>query len=280
MAIAGRGAQLQSAWQVHHGWTSLYGQLRAGDLNRDEATIWQGWFFASVRSIYTDVQELAADALIELYEVDATTLGGALSRFHAGTNQLKTNVIWQRNTYVAMPVEVAGFELTGKGKLPRPTMRMQNVDGLIGALVDTYHDLIGAKVTRKRTFKKYLDAVNFTSGANSTADPTAAFQDDVFFIHRKSSHTKFTIEFELTSSFDVQGVLLPRRQMMQHLCMWQYRSTECSYAGGAVADALDVPTTVLANDVCGKRVVSCTMRFGATAALPFGGFPGIGVVRQ
>lgn len=233
---------------------------------------------AILGSLTTDIQSLAGEALIELFVVDAMALGGTLSRFHAGTNELKTPIVWQGNTYQPMPIEVTGFEYTGKGKLPRPTMRTQNVDGLIGALVDTYDDMIGAIVTRKRTFAKYLDAVNFTIGSNSNADPTAAFPDDVYAVNRKVSHTKLAIEFELASSFDIHGVKLPRRQILQHTCLWVYRSAECSYVGGPVANADDVPTGSSALDVCGKRVASCKLRFGANGILPFAGFPGVGVV--
>lgn len=231
-------------------------------------------------TIQADIQSLAADALIDVFVVDATSLGGTIYRFHAGTNELKTNVVWQGNTYVAMPIEVTGFEFSGKGKLPRPTMRMQNVDGIIGALVDTYDDLIGTSVTRKRTLKKYLDAVNFTGGVNPTADPTAVFPDDVFEIRRKVSHTKMAIEFELAMKADAQGVMIPRRQIIQHVCIWQYRSAECSYAGGAVATIDDVATTNILLDACGKRVDSCKLRFGTHATLPYGGFAGASVVTQ
>ena len=230
-------------------------------------------------AIQTDIQALAGEALIELFVVDATPLGGVVSRFHAGTNQLKGSVVWQGQTYPAMPIEVTGFELTGKGTLPRPTLRVQNVDGLIGALVDTYDDLIGAVVTRKRTFVKYLDAVNFPGGVNPTADAAAAFPDDVYSVNRKSSHTKHQIEFELASSFDIQGVKLPRRHIIQHTCLWGYRSAECSYVGGPVATVDDVPTVSALLDQCGKRIASCKLRFGANGVLPFGGFPGSGVVR-
>jgi lambda family phage minor tail protein L len=248
----------------------MYGQAAYAEYGYAEPAI--------TGSLTGDIQALAAEALIELFVVDATALGGTVSRFHAGTNQLKVNVVWQGNTYVAMPIEVSGFEFTGKGKLPRPTMRVQNVDGLIGALVDTYDDLIAAVVTRKRTFVKYLDAINFTSGVNPTADPTATFPDDVYAINRKSSHTKSVIEFELTSSFDIHGVQLPRRQIIQHTCLWVYRGAECSYVGGPVATVDDVATADALLDVCGKRIASCKIRFGAHGVLPFGGFPGTGVV--
>lgn len=41
-------------------------------------------------------------------------------------------------------------------------------------------------------------------------------------------------------------------------------------------DENDQPVYVSANDVCGKRLSSCKVRFGQNAELPYGGFPGIG----
>jgi len=40
-----------------------------------------------------------------------------------------------------------------------------------------------------------------------------------------------------------------------------------------VAKANDTPTNNINEDVCGKRVSSCQLRF-ANTSLPFGGFPG------
>lgn len=229
-------------------------------------------------TIKAEIQKLSVDELVEFFVLDATPFGGTLYRWHSGKNLLLANVVWQGNTYTAQPIEVTGYEYTGQGKLPRPAMSMNNVDGLMGAVVDTFDDLIGAVVTRKRTFAKYLDAVNFPGGTNPDADPTAAFPDDIYAILRKVSHTKFMIEFELASLIDLHGIMLPRRQIIQHTCLWVYRSAECSYAGGAVADANDVPTLDSNADTCGKRVVSCQMRFGNNGILPFAGFPGSGVL--
>lgn len=232
-----------------------------------------------IATLREDIQKLATEALVELFVLDATSLGGTITRFHCGTNQLKVNVVYNGLTYAALPIEVTGFEYNGKGKLPRPLMNVSNVDGLIGVLVDTYDDLIGAKLTRTRTFVKYLDAVNFTGGVNPTADPTAIFPDDIYYVDRKVSHTKLIVELELASSFDIIGVKLPRRTMVQRVCLWQYRSAECSYVGAPVATVNDLPTSSSLLDVCGKRVDSCKLRFGANGVLPFGGFPGVGVVR-
>lgn len=226
-----------------------------------------------------EIQKLAPSALVELFVLDLTALGGTTYYFHAGTNQLNTDVVWQGQTYTRYPVDASGFELSGRGTMPQPKVRVANIDGVIGALCKALGDLVGAKVTRKRTFAKYLDAVNFPGGVNANADPTVEFTDEIWFINRKAEECFLYVDFELASASDVSGVQLPRRQCIANICAWNYRSAECSYAGGAVADANDVATTVLANDVCGKRLKSCKLRFGSFAQLPYGGFPAAGLVR-
>jgi lambda family phage minor tail protein L len=134
-------------------------------------------------------------------------------------------------------------------------------------------DLVGAKFTRRRTFVKYLDAVNF-SGGNASADPNVFFADEIWYIDRKASENGIFIEFELASAMDLTNVKLPKRQVTQNICAWQYRSAECGYTGGPVATFMDVITTDSAQDVCGHRVSSCKLRFGNNASLPYGGFEG------
>lgn len=229
-------------------------------------------------TIASDVQQLSPGSLITLYELDATALGDTVYHFHAGVNELKTDVIWQGVTYTAFPVEADGFDVSTKGTLPRPTLKVANITGLLGAMTRSLGDLIGATITRKRTFTKYLDAINFTGGVNISADPNTHFDDDVYFINRKVTESRVFIEFELASALDVEGVQLPRRQVTQNSCSWKYRSAECTYAGGAVADATDAPTTNLALDACSKSLNGCELRFGVYAVLPYGAFVGAGLL--
>lgn len=231
------------------------------------------------QSIVTEIHKLEPSAIIELLEVDLTSLGGAVLRFHAGTNQLQQNVVWQGQTYTAFPAKASGFEFNGQGQAPRPRLMVSNVLGSITALVLQYDDIVGAKVTRKRTLAKYLDAVNFSGGVNPTADPSAEFPDDVYYIDRKVTETNDLIEFELAPAMDLTGVMLPRRQVVQNICPWRYRSSECGYAGTNYFDANDQPVGSAAQDVCGKRLSSCKARFGQYAELPYGGFPAAGLIR-
>jgi lambda family phage minor tail protein L len=227
-------------------------------------------------SIREDIQKLEPGILVELFEV---YVGVDVFRFHSGLNQIGGDVVFDGNTYIRFPIDADGFEWKGSGTLARPKLRVANVTGLVGALVRENNDLVGCKVVRRRTFAKYLDAVNFPGGVNPTADPSASLPDEVYFIDRKSAENSVVVEFELAAAMDVHGVRLPRRQVIQNVCTWRYRSAECGYAGGAVADINDQATTSLAADQCGKRLASCKLRFGDYAELPFGGFPAAGLIR-
>ena len=233
----------------------------------------------TAQAITTEIQKLSPSAIIELFVMDLTLFNEGVVRFHAGTNELRRQVVWQGNTYEPFPIQAEGFEFNGNGQVPRPKLKVANVTGSITALILSYQDLVGAKVTRKRTLLKYLDAVNFASGSNPMADPSAEFADDVYFIDRKSRETRDVVEFELAAAFDLEGVSLPRRQIVQNVCPWQYRGAECGYIGTAYFNANDETVSSRAQDACGKRLVSCQKRFGVNAELPFGGFPAAGLIR-
>lgn len=181
------------------------------------------------------------------------------------------NIAYQGTSYHAVPCETEGFEYNSGGTLPRPKIRVSNVGGIISNLIYNYNNLIGAKLTRKRTLEMYLDG-------QPQADPSAYFPDDIWYVERKTAEITFGekpyVEWELSSILDLEGKTFPGRIISQNVCLWRYRSAECSYAGGAVADENDNPVSSLAADICGKRVSSCKLRFGSNAELPYGGFPG------
>tara|TARA_R110002110_G_scaffold201274_1_gene412302 strand:+ start:572 stop:1273 length:702 start_codon:yes stop_codon:yes gene_type:complete len=224
------------------------------------------------QSIQEQLQSLEPSAIIELFQLELTAaVNGVDSTFyyHAGTNELTANVVFAGVTYTAYPIEVDGFEMTTKGTLPRPSMRIANANNSISALIVLYNPL-QAKVTRIRTCKKFLDAANFASG-NASADSAAKFEDEIWYIDRVANENTQLVEFELTSKLDLTNLALPRRQILEH-CPWQYKGEECGYKGAACFDLNDNPT-VASSDVCAKKYSSCTKRF-PSGNLPFGGFPG------
>lgn len=229
-------------------------------------------------SITQDVQGLDLGAIVDMYTLDLTEIGGQLQdvlHFHPGVNGVEDDLVWQGQRYGRYPVESSGYQLSGKGVLPRPQITVGNIEGVITFMCILYNDMVGAKITRKRTLGKYLDAVNFPGGVNPSANPGIHFADEVWYVNRKVEATASQITFELTAKWDVVGVRLPRGQMLQNACMWRYRGPECSYAGTLYFDINDNVVTSPSQDRCGKRLTSCKLRFGATAELPTGAFPGM-----
>lgn len=196
-----------------------------------------------------------------------------------GTNSIK----FRGNEYVPMPIEAAGFEWAGTGKLPRPKLRVSNIGGYAAALLIAHGDLLGAQVTRIRTFRRFLDD-------GEDADPTAFFEPDIFLIDRKSAHNKAVVEFELAAALDQQGLRIPRRIMLRDTCGHTYRkwattisgvtgfiNGTCPYAGSAYFKVDGSGTFTPSEDVCGLRQSDCVLRFGNNANLPFNAFPGISI---
>jgi lambda family phage minor tail protein L len=160
-----------------------------------------------------------------------------------------------------------GFDLNGRGTFPRPQMQVSNVLSAITALLLNYSDLLGAKVTRRRTLAKYLDAVNFDGGVNPDADPTAEFPADVYFVDRKASEDRDHVTFELAAALDVAGVRLPRRQVIQNICTWKYRGAECGYTGAPILSDQDTPLTVAQTDAGQTLLDAYAAMVSARAAL-------------
>lgn len=227
--------------------------------------------------IKADLQKLNAGVIVELYQIHTED---NIYYLHNGVNEIGESVVFDGNVYTRFPIEASDFQKSSQGAIPRPKLKVANVIGLIGALLKETDDLIGSKVIRIRTFAKYLDAVNFKDGINPQADPSAIIDQEIWFVDRKVSENAIFVELELTAAYDVEGTRLPRRQIVQNVCIWKYRSSQCGYTGEPVADQMDRPTSDPEKDVCGKRLNSCKLRFGVLNQLPFGCFPSAGLIRS
>lgn len=115
---------------------------------------------------------------------------------------------------------------------------------------------------------------------NPTADPNSHLDDETWYIAQKTTENQAIIEFELGSPIDLEGVTIPRRQIVANVCGWRYRGDGCGYAGPPVADVNDQPTSSALLDRCSKRLSGCKLRFGSNAELPWGAFPAAGLIRR
>ena len=232
-------------------------------------------------TIQADAQGAIPGTDIELYDLDLTALGGPIFYFTRMVHPTDPVITWRGHPYVPIPVSITGFEKSAKGALPQPKLQVSNLDiTVLMGVVKEYQDLLGATVTRWRTYSQYLDG-------QPMADPDAHFHPDIFQVEQKTNQDESTIEWLLSASIDQQGKLLPGRQILRDVCTHRYRlpvlgsfdytKATCPYTGSACFDFMGVGSTQ-DNDQCGKRLSDCKLRFG-NDPLPYQGFPGVARVR-
>ncbi len=191
----------------------------------------------------SELQKINPSNIVELFQLELiTAIHGSNTKyyFHNGVSENNNgNLIFDNIEYTRMPIEATGFEFNGK-QLPRPQIAISNILGTFTTLLLTLpQGLEGAKVTRIRTLERYIDHINFSvddilletgsylleendsfisqeSGDNphGTPDSTATFPDEIYYIDRKTMETRDVVQFELAATFDLNGVRLPRRQVL------------------------------------------------------------------
>lgn len=233
----------------------------------------------------SDIQRPDIGAVVELYDVDCMAIFGEVLRFAPAPMIADPNapapqpVVWRGETYAPRACESSGWSWDGQGPIPQPKLSIGNTDRAISALCIAYSDLQGAIVTRHQVPLKYLDGM-------PDADPEIEFDPDVYSIDQKTTQNKMVVEFVLGAAIDVEGRLIPGRQVIQGYCPFRYRhwngtsfvypqsSAACPYTGPALFDANGNPVSDPAKDKCSKRLGNgCKKRF-PSGDLPFGGFPG------
>ncbi len=232
----------------------------------------------SIKSLMYELTNLTPSALMTFFEIDLSSTVGSIQssllkdyqeisevlpsfqgqsqnvlRFHNNIRVFNSIIFWQGNTFFPAPLKADGFDITSRGVLPTPTLSItsQKEDGIealsvLRRTISKYGDIVGAKVTRIRTYAKFLDKTNFSdiSEQNGTQgiyasnfpegyepDPYAELPRDIFFVERKSQETKTGITYELSSILDVEGVKLPRRRVLSKKCGFTYRGCGCFYEG-------------------------------------------------
>ena len=227
---------------------------------------------SSIKSVNFELTNLTPGSLVTFFEIDLSslledkgiTLAGqaaeigfgrslkdGVMRFHNNIKIFNSYIKWNKNTYYPAPINAEGFESTSTGTLPTPTLSIasQSETGsdqlaLLRHEIAKFGDIIGAKVTRRRTFAKYIDAANFSvKGASKLKqgerafqipdgyepDPYAELPKEIYYIERKEVENKSIIKYTLSSILDLEGIKLPKRTIISDKCVWQYRGIGCWY---------------------------------------------------
>lgn len=192
-----------------------------------------------IKSVNVEQGKFAPSALLDLFILDARALGiPDLYYFTNEVNPLGKPLIYDGETYDPVPISIENVEIDGKGSLPRPRLSVTNIGGFLSQILYDNDNLVGTTVIRKRVFARFLDDDNFPDNKNPWGTPdTEAYQEDIYFINRKTLETNQQINFELCTALEVEGAKLPSRQILALVCPFRFRDADsCAYAGPPVAD--------------------------------------------
>ena len=183
--------------------------------------------------LVSDVQKQEPGSeLIELFEVEISS--GEYIYLHSGLTENLDYVRFRDRTnsatirsYTPMPIEMTGVESNSDGAQNRPTLVIANVSTAFRDLLDgfTNEDLIGKRVYKRQTLRKYL------YGEELDTNPPFEFPIKAFIIDRLVNENPLSVEFEISSPFDLSGIQLPNRVVVGKYCSWIYQGAATGKGG-------------------------------------------------
>tara|TARA_R100001510_G_scaffold27833_1_gene24558 strand:- start:327 stop:1547 length:1221 start_codon:yes stop_codon:yes gene_type:complete len=189
-----------------------------------------------------EVQGLEQESnIVSLFEIqlNATTKAFLTRSFEADLTAVQmydfdTNT--QLNTYTAIPIDIDGIDASAQGPSARPVVTIGTVNTDFQTLISplSFEKLVGKKFYRRKTLAKYLKDGSADAGSGNTP---IEFPRQVYVIDRVSQENAFSVTLELSSPFNVEGLVLPYRVVGHNACPWQYQGasptkTEANKRGG------------------------------------------------
>lgn len=228
------------------------------------------------------LQSLYPGEILTLIEIDGTKFGAGKYHFHNENIQYTPDeilqavesgvlppkeILFRGDRYGARPFGIGGISFTSDGKAGKPQLTLSNIDSQVSALIRSYNGMMQAKVTIWITSRDLI-------GVDGTVQD-GAYRRLVYYIERPSFCNKTAARFDLTSPYDMDGIMIPPR-VSQSVCYWAqrawYRSGKgCSYNGRRMFDKDNNPVTDPSLDYCAGTVTACKLRFGEDQELDFGG---------
>jgi lambda family phage minor tail protein L len=184
-------------------------------------------------------QSLAPTSLLTLFELDLSPISVNTQFYFCDmTTSSYQPITYAGTTYVPFPIQIKEMGYDGQGSLVRPKIQVSNINGFVSNLLLQNQDLVGANVSITRVFARFIDAVNWPNNISPYfPDPNAAYAPEVFFINRKTQENQQIVEWELSSSFELDNRKLPSRTMLAQFCSWRYREPgTCGYSGVPLTD--------------------------------------------
>lgn len=257
----------------------------------------------ALNKLYREATRFDPTGRVRLVHVDAQdiepgdgAIGGGHHYFHynfiphtpeeieaAGGDETKLgpkSIFFGGQQYDFWPFEVSGLGMS-TGQPAEPSFNVADIGGVITRLSLNHEQLLGAKVEIIDTFAKFLDN-------GSEPDPEQKMVQTFYIDSQPGRNPGKTVTFTLVSPTDLEGMVVPRRQIM-NMCEWamtgKYASGDgCTWnllaPGIKYYDDRGNEVIAMEQDRCGGYMTDCLLRFGQghdnpkSADLDYGGFPG------
>ena len=194
--------------------------------------------------------DLTPTSLVEMFIIDSTLIDDnslpqeeQVIYIHNFITPELSPIYFNGQKYSAVPCKFTGYELKGDGsQLPRPRFSITNYNAYASRILRNTDSLTGAKITRKRTFAKFLNPQSWGENPPFWNVPgiNEALSEDVFYVGKKTAENKTVVEFELATSLELNGIRIPKRRMFASACSFEYRNSYgCPYGGPPAATLAD-----------------------------------------
>lgn len=222
------------------------------------------------------VQLLDVGEVLQFYKLEIPNVStplffhcnGVREVLNPATDKLEPQPLmtWLGDQYSFVGIRTDGMELSGDGSVNAPTLEVSdNIDGVQGAvsaMCRLYNNLHNAKLT---IFFTTLEAYQLG---------LMQYKVQLWWITQKTLGTASSVTFALDMPANHNRKTIPTR-IIDDICAWakrgEYRGADCGYTGTKFFDEHGNPVDSIALDSCGGMCEDCSKRFGAGAALPFGG---------
>ncbi|QBQ80532.1 hypothetical protein WF5505_00032 [Escherichia phage vB_EcoS_WF5505] len=181
------------------------------------------------------------------------------------------------------PFDLSGLNFS-TSTAAEPQLTIVDIGGIITRLSLNHDQLLGAKVEIIDTFAKFLD--------NGRSRPDSETVQEFYIDSQVGRNPGKQITFALSSPADMEGQVVPRRQIM-NMCEWALNGSmpagrvhvEPAQPGIKYYDERGNEVIAMEMDRCGGCLSDCYLRFGQgladpkAAVLDYGGFPGSRLIK-
>ena len=165
--------------------------------------------------ITVEGNKLNPDTYIELFDFDMSVIGGAVVYFtNTPTGGGSNPIYWRGNGYYPLPFELSNVDAKADGTAPsRASLALSAINSFALAAVLSLGNLEGMRVTRWRTFYKFLDSTNVPTP--SSPNTMMHYPIQTWIVTRKIAQSETGIQLEIPNPLDRPGVKLPRKQILR-----------------------------------------------------------------